>query len=123
MIFYKNEVSEREFEKTNTAPFGCPRHSVVNVDVDFSGGEQHVGIFKNVVAAINEGAPLLAPVAEGIKGLTISNAIHLSGWTGEVIETKNFPEDRFYDILQEKIRNSTVKKAESKVVADTAGTY
>jgi hypothetical protein len=92
-------------------------------DTDFSGGEQHVGIFKNVVAAINEGAPLLAPVAEGIKGLTISNAIHLSGWTGEVIETKNFPEDRFYDILQEKIRNSTVKKAESKVVADTAGTY
>ena len=123
MIFDKNEVSERDFEKSNTAPFGCPRHNVVNLDVDFSGGQQHVGIFKNVVAAITEGAPLLAPLAEGIKGLTISNAIHLSGWTGETIDVKNFPDDRFYDILQEKIKNSTVVKAESKVVADTTGTY
>ncbi len=123
MVFHKNAVSEREFEKINTQPFGKPECEVVNVDVDFSGGEQHVGIFKNVVAAIKEGAPLLAPGQEGIKGLTISNAIHLSGWTGEIVETKNFPEDRFYDMLQEKIKNSTVVKAESKVVADTTGTY
>ena len=123
MLFYKNEISEREFEKINTAPFGCPPCKMIEVDTDFSGGEQHIGIFKNVVAAINDGAPLLAPLAEGIKGLTISNAIHLSGWTGETIDVKNFPDDRFYDVLQEKIRNSTVVKQESKVVADTAGTY
>jgi len=36
---------------------------------------------------------------------------------------KNFPDDRYYELLQEKIRNSTVKKAESKVIADTTGTY
>ena len=123
MLFYKNEISEREFEKINTIPFGKPACEEIAVDTDFSGGEQHVGIFKNVVAAINEGAPLLAPLEEGIKGLTISNAIHLSGWTGETIELKNFPDDRFYDILQEKIKSSTVVKVESKVVADTAGTY
>ena len=123
MLFYKNEISEREFEKINTVPVGKPACEEIAVDTDFSGGEQHVGIFKNVVAAINDGAPLLAPLAEGIKGLTISNAIHLSGWTGETVDVKNFPDDRFYDILQEKIRNSTVVKQESKVVADTAGTY
>lgn len=56
-------------------------------------------------------------------GLTISNAIHLSAWTGETVDVKNFPDDRFYDLLQEKIKNSTYTKTVVKVVADTKGTY
>ena len=40
MLFYKNEISEREFEKINTAPFGAPPCKMIEVDTDFSGGEQ-----------------------------------------------------------------------------------
>ena len=123
MLFYKNSISEREFEKINKQPFGRPECQLITVDTDFSGGEQHVGIFKNFVAAIQEGAPLLAPGEEGIKGLTISNAIHMSGWTGETIDLKSFSDDRFYDLLQDKINSSTVVKKQNRVVADTAGTY
>ena len=70
-----------------------------------------------------DGKELLAKGEEGINGLTISNSIHLSAWTGETIDVKNFPDDKYYEILQEKIKNSTVVKKENKVVADTTGTY
>lgn len=123
MIFYRNIISERDFNQTNTEPFGLPENWLCEIPADFSGGEQHVGILKNFASAIKNKTDLLAPGKEGINGLTISNAIHLSGWTGETVDVKNFPHDRFFEILQEKIKNSTVVKKESHVVADTAGTY
>lgn len=122
MIFNKNVVSEREFNRTNTQPFGKPECWKCEIPVSGS-GEQHVGIFKNFTSAVLNGTPLLAPGEEGINGLTVSNAIHLSGWTGETVEIKNFPHDRYYEILQEKIKNSTVVKKECHIVADTSGTY
>ena len=123
MIFYRNIISERDFNQTNTEPFGLPENWTCEIPADFSGGEQHVGILKNFVSAIKNKTDLLAPGKEGINGLTISNAIHLSGWTGETVDVKNFPQDRFFEIFQEKIQNSIVVKKESHVVADTAGTY
>lgn len=123
MTFNRNIMSEREFNKENTEPFGHPEVWKCEVPVDFSGGEQHIGIFKNFTSALLKGTKLLAPGEEGINGLTISNAIHLSGWTGETIDVKNFPDERFYEMLQEKIKNSTVVKKESHIFADTAGTY
>ena len=70
-----------------------------------------------------DGKELLAKGEDGILGLTISNAIHLSAWTGETIDVKNFSDDRFYEELQDKIRNSTVVKKESQIVVDNSNTY
>ena len=42
---------------------------------------------------------------------------------GETVDVKSFPDEKFYELLQEKIANSTVVKAESNVVSDTSGTY
>lgn len=78
--------------------------------MDSSSYEQHIGILKNFANAILNGEELIAPGEDGIKGLTISNAIHLSSWTGEEVKTKEFPDDKFYNLLKEKIRNSTVVK-------------
>ena len=123
IIFKRNIISEREHNATNTKPFGRPECWTCNIPADFSGGEQHVGIFKNFASAILNGTDLLAPGEEGVNGLTISNAIHLSAWTGETVDVKNFPDDRFYELLQEKIRTSTVVKKDSQVVVDNSGTY
>jgi len=123
IIFKRNIISEREHNATNTRPFGRPECWTCNIPADFSGGEQHVGIFKNFASAILNGTALLAPGEEGVNGLTISNAIHLSAWTGETVDVKNFPDDRFYELLQEKIRTSTVVKKDSQVVVDNSGTY
>ena len=82
-----------------------------------------MGILSNFAAALRSGAQLLAPGEEGIFGLTISNAIHLSAWTGETVDVKDFPDERFYRLLQEKIGASTVVKKESQVIVDNSKTY
>ncbi len=123
-IFDRNVISEREFEKINTMPFGLPECWKCDVPVEASIGEQHVGILKNFASVIlGDADSLLAPGEEGINGLTISNAIHLSAWTGETVDVKNFPHDKFYELLGERIKNSKVKKNVKRVVADTKNTY
>ena len=123
LTFHRNVISEREHNKVNKSPFGRPECWECNIPADFSGGTSHPGIMQNFAEAVLNGKELLAPGEEGIKGLTISNAIHLSAWTGETVDVNNFPDERFYELLQEKIANSTVVKVESNVVADTSGTY
>ncbi len=123
LTFHRNVLSEREHNRINTEPFGRPECWECNVPADFSGGPQHVGILNNFAAAVLHGDRLLAPGTEGLLGLTISNAIHLSAWTGETVDVKHFPDDRFYELLQEKIRTSTVVKKESQVIVDNSKTY
>ena len=122
ITFNKNEISEREWNRTRKVPFGKPRTDVITEKIAET-TNQHATLLTNYAQAVLTGSPLLAPGEEGIKGLTISNSIHLSGWTGETIDVKNFPHDKFYNLLQEKIKNSTFKKTVNKVVGDTRGTY
>ena len=79
-------------------------------EVPITGVEtSHPGIMTNWVDAILNGARLLAPGVEGIRGLQISNAIHLSAWTDNWV---NIPvdEDLFYDKLMERVNASKSKK-------------
>ena len=55
--------------------------------------------------------------------LGISNAAFLSDWTKQEI-TLPVDEDLFYELLQERIRNSKVKKEnKASVIVDVNGTY
>lgn len=121
--FRRNVVSEREFNKTNTIPFGAPECWNCEIPVASDGGEQHVGILKNFTNAILTGSKLLAPGYEGINGLTISNAIHYSAWTGGWADVKNFPDEEFYKLLKERIDKSTVVKKEASTTVDVSDTY
>lgn len=123
MTFYRNVVSEREFNKTNKAIFGKPECWQCEIPIN-GVTEGHVGIFKDVTNALLNGTELLAPGYEGINGLTISNAMHYSAWTGNTVDVKNFPHDEFYELLQERIANSTmVKNVKEAQMADTEGSY
>lgn len=104
--FDRNRISEREFNKTNTRPFGRPEHWHCTIPVSNSGGERHVGILKNFTQAILRGEKLLAPGEEGIYGLTLSNAIHYSSWVDDWIDVTNFNHEHFYQLLQDKIEHS-----------------
>ena len=123
IIFNRNVIGEREFNKTFTGIFGAPECWKCEVPADTSGGEQHVGIFKDFTRAILKGTKLLAPGEEGVNGLTISNAIHYSAWTGGWADVKNFPHEEFYELLQDKIKNSTVVKEDVQRTTATDGTY
>jgi hypothetical protein len=43
---------------------------------------------------------------EGINGLTISNAMHLSAWLGKPIDIATFDHELFYEELSKRIKNS-----------------
>jgi len=123
ITFDRNVVSEREFNKTFDGIFGHPECWKCEIPTDSSGGEQHIGILKNFTNAILKGSELLAPGEEGVRGLTISNAIHYSAWTGKWADINNFPHEEFYELLQDKIKNSTVVKKENQKTTGTDGTY
>ncbi len=123
MTFWRTVQSERAFNRENTRPFGKPETWKCEIPLSAGAGGQHASIIENFADAILKGTPLLAPGKEGIRGLTISNAMHYSGWTGKTVDLKNFPHDEFYDLLQEKIKSSKMKKQSIQILADTEGTY
>ncbi|GAB2533049.1 Gfo/Idh/MocA family protein [Gracilibacillus alcaliphilus] len=119
--FWQLRVSEPEFNQTYTGGFGEPESW--KIDIPIKGEEtEHPGITQNFVDAILKGTPLLAPGEEGIKGLTLSNAMQLSSWTDDWVE---FPidEELYYQHLQDRIKQSTVEKKTAKVTLDVEGTY
>jgi hypothetical protein len=75
-----------------------------------------------VAAAILRNEPLVADGREGINGLTISNAMHLSAWTGKTV-TLPFDEEQYRDLLMEHVKTSRRKEGIESVFASTEGTY
>ncbi len=65
-------------------------------------GTQHADILKNFAANIVDKTPLVAPGSDGIRGVRLANAIHLSGWLGEEVDI-DFDEDFFFEKLNELI--------------------
>lgn len=121
LTVHELEVSEPEFSKTNKVPFGCPNNKVIDVETDGK-SEQHVGVLNRFAAAVLRGEPLIASGEEGINGLTLSNAMHLSDWLGRPV-TLPLDEDLFHEELMKRVRTSRRKENVSAVVADTAETY
>jgi len=80
LTFYRNKQGETAFNASYTGGFGEPGYETIPIAIT----EQetgHNGILQNYTDAILTGSPLLAPGEEGILGLSISNAMHLSDWT------------------------------------------
>ena len=82
---------------------------------------QHVGVLNAFAANILRGEPLVARGEEGINGLTLSNAMHLSSWLGKRVEIP-FDEDLFLSELNKRRAVSRLKEVE-EVTFDTSGSY
>ncbi|UUX34412.1 Gfo/Idh/MocA family protein [Fundicoccus culcitae] len=66
-------------------------------------GAQHSGVLENFARHILHGEPLLAPGADGIHGVRLANAIHLSSWLGKEVSLEDFDDDLYLSMLNEKI--------------------
>ena len=64
----------------------------------------------------------MADGREGVNGLTLSNAMHLSAWTGKPVELP-LDEVLFRDLLMEHVKHSRRKEGIESVFASTEGTY
>jgi len=115
------EMAEPEFSKTNTKPFGAPKTEDLEFETD-GGNLQHVGVINAWAGAILRGEPMVAGGEEGINGLTLSNAMHLSSWLGKTVELP-FDEDLYYEELMKRVATSRRKTEVKEVYADTANTF
>jgi hypothetical protein len=83
--------------------------------------EQHNGVLKAFGEHILRGAPLIANGSEGIFGLTLSNAMHLSSWLEKPVE---LPFDEYLFLKElDKRRISSHMKTASDVTFDTSSSY
>ena len=73
------------------------------IEFDSAWGAQHSGVLQNFAENILDGTPLLAPGSDGIKGVRLANAIHLSSWTGKEVSL-DFDENEFLGELNNRIR-------------------
>ena len=124
LTMWKNEVPESEFSKTTKNAFSSPKCEVINVETD-GYNPQHVGVFNQFAAAVLRGEPLVADGREGINGLSISNAMHLSAWQGREVSLPLSEEDEkeFYKELMERVKTSRRKENVVSSVADTSSSY
>lgn len=99
--FWKLSEPEPEFNKRYKKGLGKPEctKTEINVDGKMTG---HVGITQNFCDAILNNSELLAPGYDGIKGLQISNAIHLSSWSGGDWVDIPVDGDLYYKLLKGK---------------------
>ena len=121
LLKWELEMSEPEWSRINQAPFGTPRNTFTEVETDGK-SEQHAGVLNAFAGAILHGTPLVAGGEEGINGLTISNAMHLSAWLGREVELP-LDEELYYQELMKRVAVSRRKTDAVSVLADTAGTY
>lgn len=66
-------------------------------------GEQHAGVLRNFAANILDNEPLLAPGSEGINGVRLANAIHLSDWLGKEVTLDDFDDALYLEELNKRI--------------------
>ena len=110
LILHRLAVNEREFCKTTTAGFAKPECTVEEVETDGK-NEQHVGVMNAFANKILGKGELVAPGREGINGLMLSNAMHLSSWTDQTV-TLPVDEDKFLELLN--ARRATSRQKEDK---------
>ncbi len=118
---WEYEMTEQEFSKTNTMPFGSIPVHEVPVETDGL-NPQHDGVLNAWGGAILRGTPLVADGSEGMNGLMLSNAMHLSSFTGKAVELP-FDEDVYYEELKKRIATSRRKTNVKEAFTDTASTY
>ncbi len=85
LTWLRNDTPASAYNRTATEFFVTPPHREIVRSIAGHGG-QHVEVLQNFVDAILDGAPLIAPAAEGLHSVELANAILLSAWTGAPVE-------------------------------------
>ncbi len=110
-----------QFMKECKTAFGHIEAEEITVETDGK-NPQHSGVLNAFAGAILRGEPLVANGTEGIRGLTLANAMHLSQWTNATVELP-FDEDLYYNELMKRVAVSRRKENVHVLFSDTKGTY
>ena len=75
-------------------------------------GDQHIEVLNNFASHIVNGTDLLAPGAEGINGVRLANAMHLSDWLGKEVDYDH-DEDLYLAELNKRIEQEGTFKTKN----------
>ncbi len=128
LVVENNELSVIEFGEnatdfTKNCPEGFGNIPTKKIEVETDGlNPQHVGVLNAWAGAILRGEPLVAKGQEGINGVMLSNAMHLSYFLGKTVELP-IDEDLYYDELMKRVATSRRKTNVKEMVSDTSSSY
>jgi len=119
---WKLEMSESEYNRTAKTGFDRPKSESFEVEYEKCDSGHHI-ITQNAVNNVLFGEPLYTPATEGIKSLTLSNAMYLSSWTDDWVDIP-IDADLYLRELEKRIAISKVKPfAGSAAVADMSSSF
>ena len=114
-------MTEQEYSRTHV---GKPVNMAAEEIFPETDGknEQHVGVLNAWAGAILRGETMVAHGSEGINGLMLSNAMHLSAFLGKMVELP-IDEDLYYEELSKRIATSRRKENVRTTYVDIEGTF
>lgn len=108
ILFTRNEIPTSEWNRIDTTGFGTP--PVWNIEVPAPGvATHHEGVLRNFLDAVLDGAPLIAPAAEGIRSVELGNAMLYSSIADKTVDVP-LDGDAYEATLKKLIAGSTHKK-------------
>ena len=116
LVFQENEADALEWSKTATVGFSKP--VIREEELPFENHPApHAALMENFAAAVLDGAPLIAPGADGLHSVELANAIVFSSIQGKTLA---LPMDgaAWERELQARIRDSRFEKVVREVSAD-----
>lgn len=119
--YYKNEVDEREFNRTWKGGFGEPKWTEVPVETDGQ-NLQHIGILRNFTEHLLGREELFVRGQEGLRGVTIMDSMLLSAFLGGKMIDIPFDDDLYYEELGKRVAAGRQKTGADRVL-DTSATY
>lgn len=116
LYFRELEVDERVHCANITDGFKAPpMKPTVKIDTEGE-NSQHSGICNNIANAILGLEEVYAPARDGLCGVQLANAMHLSSWLNKEIEIP-FDDELFYDELKKRIAISKPHEVKTQEVA------
>jgi predicted dehydrogenase len=110
ILFTRNQKSMIDFLENTPELFAKVPNQVEEVPYETTGGSSHAVVTEAFAAAIrNPSSPLIAHGTEGIRGLSLGNAIMLSSWLGQTVDLP-LDEDLYETKLNELIATSRFEK-------------
>ncbi len=109
ITFFHNTESMYEFSKTTPAAFAKVEYTVEDVPYTHHGEPGHRIILENFASAILGREPVMIPGEEGIKSVTIGNAIMMSSFLGRPVDLP-MDEDAYAAKIEELASTSRYQK-------------
>jgi predicted dehydrogenase len=118
---YELDQDEREFCYSTKEGFKCPEGHERMIESDGM-NLQHIGVLRAFTEKILHGTPMIAEGTEGLNGLMLSNAMHLSSWMGKLLPLP-VDEEIFFNELDKRRKQSSEKRKVIETTFTTEGSY